>query len=55
MGLFKRFRFTDDMNVQFRAEFFNVLNRVNFDIPEHDAGRQSDGCERRELQPDHSY
>ncbi len=33
MGLFKRFRFTDDINVQFRAEFFNLLNRVNFDIP----------------------
>jgi hypothetical protein len=33
MGLAKNFRFSDDMNVQFRVEFFNVFNQVNFDIP----------------------
>jgi hypothetical protein len=33
MGLFKNFRFTNDMGVQFRAEFFNIFNQVNFDIP----------------------
>ena len=33
MGLFKNFRMSTDMNVQFRAEFFNVFNQVNFDIP----------------------
>ena len=33
MGLFKNFRLSTDMNVQFRAEFFNVFNQVNFDIP----------------------
>ena len=33
MGLFKNFRFSSDVNVQFRAEFFNVFNQVNFDIP----------------------
>jgi hypothetical protein len=33
MGLAKNFRFTDDMNVQLRVEFFNVFNQVNFDIP----------------------
>jgi len=33
MGLFKNFRMSADMNVQFRAEFFNVFNQVNFDIP----------------------
>jgi hypothetical protein len=33
MGLFRNFRFNSDMNIQFRAEFFNVFNRVNFDIP----------------------
>jgi hypothetical protein len=33
MGLFKNFRFNSDVNVQFRAEFFNVFNQVNFDIP----------------------
>ena len=34
MGLFKNFRINTDMNVQFRAEFFNVFNQVNFDIPQ---------------------
>ena len=34
MGLFKNFRMNTDMNVQFRAEFFNVFNQVNFDIPQ---------------------
>ena len=33
MGLFKNFRLGSDRNVQFRAEFFNVFNQVNFDIP----------------------
>ena len=33
MGLFKNFRFTNDMNIQFRAEFFNIFNQVNLDIP----------------------
>jgi hypothetical protein len=33
MGLFKNFRISGDMNVQFRAEFFNIFNQVNFDIP----------------------
>ncbi len=33
MGLFKNARFGSDMNVQFRVEFFNLFNRVNFDIP----------------------
>jgi hypothetical protein len=33
MGLFKNFRMNTDMNVQFRAEFFNVFNQVNFDLP----------------------
>jgi len=33
LGLFKNFRFTTDLNIQFRAEFFNVFNRVNFNNP----------------------
>jgi hypothetical protein len=33
LGLFKNFRFTQDLNIQFRAEFFNVFNRVNFNNP----------------------
>jgi len=31
MGLGKNFKFTERVGLQFRAEFFNVFNRVNFD------------------------
>jgi len=31
MGLGKNFKFTERVGMQFRAEFFNVFNRVNFD------------------------
>jgi hypothetical protein len=33
MGLSKNFRFNDARYVQFRVEFFNIFNMVNFDIP----------------------
>ena len=33
LGLFKNFRFTNTMNVQFRAEFFNAFNTVNWGNP----------------------
>jgi hypothetical protein len=33
MGLSKNVRFSDDMGVQFRAEFFNIFNQVNFANP----------------------
>ncbi len=33
LGLFKNFRIAGDMNIQFRAEFFNALNTVNFGNP----------------------
>ena len=33
MGVFKRFLVTERINVQFRAEFFNVFNQVNFAVP----------------------
>jgi len=33
LGLFKNFRFTTEVNVQFRAEFFNLFNTVNFNNP----------------------
>jgi hypothetical protein len=32
-GLFKNFAIRERVNVQFRAEFFNVLNRTNFNGP----------------------
>ena len=31
MGLGKNFKLTERIGMQFRAEFFNVFNRVNFD------------------------
>ncbi len=33
MGIFKRFPITERWSVQFRAEFFNIFNRVNFNNP----------------------
>ena len=33
LGLFKRFNFSSDLNLQFRAEIFNLLNTVNFNNP----------------------
>ena len=32
-GLFKNFLFTEHWRLEFRAEFFNVFNRVNFNYP----------------------
>lgn len=33
MGLFKNNKLTEQVNVQFRAEFFNIFNQVNFNNP----------------------
>ena len=33
MSLFKKFRFTERVNLELRWEVFNVLNRVNFELP----------------------
>jgi hypothetical protein len=33
LGIDKNFRIHEDIHVQFRSEFFNVLNNVNFGIP----------------------
>jgi Carboxypeptidase regulatory-like domain len=33
LSLQKRFIFTERFNLQFRAEFFNIFNRVNFNTP----------------------
>lgn len=35
-SLFKDFRFTESKALQFRAEFFNLFNRVNFGLPDSD-------------------
>jgi len=33
VGIFKNFPFRETYKIQFRAEFFNVLNRANFNNP----------------------
>lgn len=34
MGIFKNFRITERVNLQFRSEYFNIFNQVNFRNPE---------------------
>jgi hypothetical protein len=33
LGAFKNFRITEGIKLQFRSEFFNVLNHTNFGLP----------------------
>jgi hypothetical protein len=33
MGIFKRFSITERVTLQFRSEFFNIFNQVNFANP----------------------
>jgi len=35
-SVFKNFRVTESKNIQFRAEFFNILNHPNFRLPDSD-------------------
>ena len=35
-ALFKNFRLAESATLQFRGEFFNLLNRVNFGVPNDD-------------------
>ena len=35
-SLNKRFQLTEENSLQFRAEFFNLFNRPNFNLPEED-------------------
>jgi hypothetical protein len=35
-ALFKNFRLAESTTLQFRGEFFNLLNRVNFGVPNDD-------------------
>lgn len=38
MSLFKNFKVTESKSLQFRAEFFNIFNRVNFSPPSSTVG-----------------
>lgn len=43
MGLIKNFPLLDLSSLQFRAEFFNVFNNVNFNLPQNHLGSSSTG------------
>ncbi len=42
-SLVKNFRFAEERFIQFRAEFFNLFNHPNFEIPEHRLGSPNFG------------
>jgi hypothetical protein len=57
LSIFKTFRlpFSEDSRLQFRAEFFNLLNRVNLylpivDLSRPDFGTSIDAFDAREIQ-----
>ena len=57
LALFKNFRLplSEESSLQFRAEFFNLLNRVNLFLPSVDLnsssfGRSTDVFDAREIQ-----
>jgi hypothetical protein len=43
LGAGKDFLFTEKAGVQFRSEFFNVLNRANFGLPNGSIGSAAQG------------
>jgi hypothetical protein len=42
-GLFKNFDLSEQVGMQFRAEFFNILNRANFGEPQNAIFNEADG------------
>jgi hypothetical protein len=51
VALNKRFRFTDDQALEFRTEFFNVLNRANFALPIRTMGNPGFGSSVNTITP----
>jgi hypothetical protein len=43
LGASKDFLFTEKAGIQFRSEFFNVLNRANFGLPNNSIGSAAQG------------
>ena len=43
LSLLKNFRITERTSVQFRSEFFNVFNNVNFNQPQNNLSSSSRG------------
>jgi len=55
LGLMKQWRFPEISRIQFRTEFFNLLNHSNFDLPEGDFkspdfGRVQSAKDSRQIQ-----
>jgi hypothetical protein len=42
-GLMKRFDIYEDINLEFRAEFFNILNKTSFEMGDEDVDSSSFG------------
>jgi outer membrane receptor protein involved in Fe transport len=49
LGANKDFRLTEKFGLQFRSEFFNLLNRPNFDLPNGSIGSSAAGTITNEL------
>src|SRR4030095_12375778 len=47
LGLSRSFRFTEEVALQFRTEFFNLANHPNFGIPNQSAASGSFGSVQR--------
>jgi hypothetical protein len=50
-SVFKDFRFTETKTLEFRAEFFNLFNRVSFGLPENDISSPTFGQVESALPP----
>jgi len=50
-SIIRNFRFKESMNLQFRAEMFNIFNHANFDIPMRDLASPSFGIIFNTLPP----
>jgi carboxypeptidase family protein len=50
-SVFKDFRFTESKMLEFRAEFFNLFNRVSFGLPENDISSPTFGQVESALAP----
>lgn len=50
-SVFKNFQLTESSALQFRAEFFNIFNRVNFGLPENDISSPTFGQVQSALAP----
>jgi hypothetical protein len=51
MGLQKNFPLLESTSLQFRAEFFNIFNNVNFNQPQNFLGTSSTGQITSALDP----